>query len=308
MASALYSTDRKDSTLEKSNASLYSDMTTKAFLMIGLRGNNIFPHNRYRLDYRLYVYTFPSYLWGFSYPQSDDNDNKSKYSRTKFEIMTRFLFRLGSHSYIGPIVRYQYVHAYKLKDRAPQLLEGKPLTVSDIGAGVSYTLDSRDFMLNASRGWFVQLDLTSNPAFLGNDNTYWTAELQVSTYRKAWRGAVIAGELHTRQSAGNVPWPMLADVGSSNRMRGYYEGRYRDKNVIDAQVELRQHIYRRNGIALWLGAAEVFPRYSALRLDHILPNAGVGYRWQFKKGVNVRLDYGFSRKGTGFIFNINEAF
>ena len=83
VASALYSTDRSDSTLEKSNASLYSDVTSKAFLMIGLRGNNIFPRKRYRLDYRLYVYTFPSYLWGFSYPQSDNDDNKSKYSRTK---------------------------------------------------------------------------------------------------------------------------------------------------------------------------------------------------------------------------------
>ena len=308
VASALYSTDRSDSTLEKSNASLYSDMTTKGFLMIGLRGNNIFPKKRYRLDYRLYVYTFPSYLWGFSYPQSDNDDNKSKYSRTKFEVMTRFLIPINRYSYLGPIARYQYVHAYKLKDQAPQLLEGLPKTVSDFGVGVSYTFDSRDFMLNASRGWFMQLDLTTNPTFLGNNDTYWSAELQLATYRKAWRGAIIAGELHTRQSTGQVPWPMLADVGSSNRMRGYYEGRYRDKNVIDAQVELRQHIWHRNGIVLWLGAAEVFPRYSDMRFSRILPNAGVGYRWQFKKGVNVRLDYGFSRNGTGFIFNINEAF
>lgn len=307
VASALYSTDRSDSTLEKSNASLYSDMTTKGFLMIGIRGNNIFPKKRYRLDYRLYVYTFPSYLWGFSYPQSDNDDNKSKYSRTKFEVMARFLIPINRYSYLGPIARYQYVHAYKLKDKAPQLLEGLPKTVSDFGVGVSYTFDSRDFMLNASRGWFMQLDLTTNPTFLGN-NTYWSAELQLATYRKAWRGAIIAGELHTRQSTGQVPWPMLADVGSSNRMRGYYEGRYRDKNVIDAQVELRQHIWHRNGIVLWLGAAEVFPRYSDMRFSRILPNAGVGYRWQFKKGVNVRLDYGFSRNGTGFIFNINEAF
>ena len=308
VASALYSNDRADSTLEKSNASLYSDITTKGFLMIGLRGNNIFPHQRYRLDYRLYVYTFPSYLWGFGYDQSDNDDNKSKYSRTKFEVMARFLFTLNRYSYLGPIVRYQYVHAYRLKDLAPQLLQGKPKTVSDVGAGLSYTFDSRDFMLNASRGWLVQLDLTANPAFLGNNNTYYTAELQLATYRKAWRGAIVAAELHTRQSAGQVPWPMLADVGSSNRMRGYYEGRYRDKNVIDAQVELRQHIYRRNGMVAWIGAAEVFPRYSRLSFRHILPNAGVGYRWQFKKGVNVRLDYGFSRNGTGFIFNINEAF
>lgn len=308
VASALYSTDRSDSTLEKSNASLYSDMTTKGFLMIGIRGNNIFPKKRYRLDYRLYVYTFPSYLWGFSYPQSDNDDNKSKYSRTKFEVMARFLIPINRYSYLGPIARYQYVHAYKLKDKAPQLLEGLPKTVSDFGVGVSYTFDSRDFMLNASRGWFMQLDLTTNPTFLGNNNTYWSAELQLATYRKAWRGAIIAGELHTRQSTGQVPWPMLADVGSSNRMRGYYEGRYRDKNVIEAQVELRQHIWHRNGIALWLGAAEVFDEYQNMRLKHILPNAGVGYRWQFKKGVNVRLDYGFSRNGGGFIFNINEAF
>ena len=308
VASALYSTDRSDSTLEKSNASLYSDMTTKGFLMIGIRGNNIFPKKRYRLDYRIYVYTFPSYLWGFSYPQSDNDDNKSKYSRTKFEVMARFLIPINRYSYLGPIARYQYVHAYKLKDQAPQLLEGLPKTVSDFGVGVSYTFDSRDFMLNASRGWFMQLDLTTNPTFLGNNNTYWSAELQLATYRKAWRGAIIAGELHTRQSTGQVPWPMLADVGDSNRMRGYDEGRYRDKNVIDAQVALRQHIWHRNGIVLWLGAAEVFPRYSDMRFSRILPNAGVGYRWQFKKGVNVRLDYGFSRNGTGFIFNINEAF
>lgn len=308
VASALYSTDRSDSTLEKSNASLYSDITSKAFLMIGIRGNNIFPKKRYRLDYRLYVYTFPSYLWGFNYPQSDNDDNKSKYSRTKFEVMTRFLIPINRHSYLGPIARYQYVHAYKLKDQAPQLLAGQPMTVSDVELGMSYTFDSRDFMLNASKGWFVQLDLTANPAFLGNNNTYWSAELQLATYRKAWKGAIIAGELHIRQSAGDVPWPMLADVGSSNRMRGYYEGRYRDKNVIDAQLELRQHIWHRNGIVLWVGAAEVFPRYKDLRFSQILPNAGLGYRWQFKKGVNVRLDYGFSRNGTGFIFNINEAF
>ena len=308
VASALYSTDRSDSTLELSNASLYSDVTTKGFLMIGLRGNTFLPRKHYRLDYRLYVYTFPSYLWGFSYPESDNDDNKSKYSRTKFEVMARFLLPLNRYSYLGPIARYQYVHAYKLKDHAPALLGGRPLTVSDVSVGVSYTFDTRDFMLNASRGWFVQADLTANPTFLGNNDTYWSGELQVATYRRAWRGAILAGELHTRQSVGSVPWPMLSDVGSSNRMRGYYEGRYRDKNVVDAQVELRQHIWHRNGLVVWLGAAEVFPNYGSLRFRRILSNAGIGYRWQFKKGVNVRLDYGFSRNGTGFIFNINEAF
>ena len=101
---------------------------------------------------------------------------------------------------------------------------------------------------------------------------------------------------------------MLAEVGSINRMRGYYEGRYRDKNLMEAQIELRQHVWKRNGIVLWAGLAEVYPDFGELRWNRILPNAGIGYRWEFKKRVNVRLDYGFTRNGGGFLFNINEAF
>ena len=132
--------------------------------------------------------------------------------------------------------------------------------------------------------------------------------MQLATYHKAWRGAIIAAELHTRQCAGEVPWPMLSDVGSSNRMRGYYEGRYRDKNIMEGQVELRQRIKGRHGVAVWAGMVNVFSNFDHIYYKQILPNMGVGYRWEFKKGINVRLDYGFSRNGTGFIFNINEAF
>ena len=101
---------------------------------------------------------------------------------------------------------------------------------------------------------------------------------------------------------------MLASVGGTGRMRGYFEGRYRDKNIIEAQIELRQHIKRRNGIAVWIGAANVFPKFGDMRLKKTLPNGGVGYRWAFKQGVNVRLDLGFTKNGLGFSFNINEAF
>ena len=100
----------------------------------------------------------------------------------------------------------------------------------------------------------------------------------------------------------------MSTLGGSYSMRGYYEGRYRDKSAIDLCVELRQHVWRRNGVVLWVGAGTVFPKFSAMRWGHILPNYGVGYRWEFKKKVNVRLDLGFGRGQTGFIFSINEAF
>ena len=102
---------------------------------------------------------------------------------------------------------------------------------------------------------------------------------------------------------------LMAELGGTSSMRGYYEGRYRDKHSLEATVELRQHVWKRNGIVVWAGAGTVFPKFSALRSRQILPNAGVGYRWEFKKNVNVRLDYGFGKSGqSGFLFNINEAF
>lgn len=51
---------------------------------------------------------------------------------------------------------------------------------------------------------------------------------------------------------------MVALLGGSYQMRGYYEGQYRDNDLIQTQVELRQHIYNRHGIALWGGAGNVF--------------------------------------------------
>ena len=101
----------------------------------------------------------------------------------------------------------------------------------------------------------------------------------------------------------------MALLGSSNSMRGYIEGRYRDKHKVEAQVELRQHVWKRNGVVVWAGFGTVFNKFSALRFDRLLPNFGLGYRWEFKKDVNVRLDYGFGKSGQkGFMFNINEAF
>lgn len=44
--------------------------------------------------------------------------------------------------------------------------------------------------------------------------------------------------------------------------------------------------------------------YGSLPSDSV-----ICYRWEFKKDVNVRLDYGFGKSGqSGFIFNIGEAF
>ncbi|MDE6394263.1 MAG: hypothetical protein K2K77_02875, partial [Duncaniella sp.] len=107
----------------------------------------------------------------------------------------------------------------------------------------------------------------------------------------------------------NPPWNLMSRSGGSHFMRGYFEGRYRDKYMVAVQAELRQHVWRRNSLVAWVGAGTVFRRFNDITFSHLLPNWGVGYRWEFKKDVNVRFDVGFGKHGQNeFMFGINEAF
>lgn len=308
VATGLYSMERGDTLLPKSNVALYGDMTTKGFLMIGLKGNNFFPKERFRLDYRLYIYTFPTSFWGIGYENGDNDANETSYRRLRFDAMARFLVRIAPKTYVGPIVNFQYVKANSIAPEGLHLFQEQDLNIRTLTAGFSFTYDTRDFILNAKRGWFIQLDQTFTPRFLGNDYCFSTTDLTISSYRKVWRSGVLAGEWHSKFNYGNPAWCLLSEVGSTNRMRGYFEGRYRDKSIMEFQLELRQHVWKRNGIVVWGGLAQIFPKVKAMRWRKVLLNAGIGYRWEFRNGVNVRMDYGFTRNGGGFMFNINEAF
>ena len=81
VAAGLYNTDRRDSLLPPSNVSLFSDISTVGFYMLGIRGNHIMPKDRYRIDYTVYFYSFPSDFWGIGYDMGANNDNKSKMDR-----------------------------------------------------------------------------------------------------------------------------------------------------------------------------------------------------------------------------------
>lgn len=45
-----------------------------------------------------------------------------------------------------------------------------------------------------------------------------------------------------------------------------------------------------------------------MRMRNVLPNYGLGIRFEFKHNVNVRLDYGFGKDTKGFVLNLAEAF
>lgn len=307
VAAGLYRANANDTLLPPSNVSLFGDVSTVGFYMLGIRGTHIFPQDKYRADYTIYFYSFPCKFWGMGYDMGDDDSNKSDMKRWQARFKASFLFHLGDNLYLGPMVSYDYVIGRRIE--RPELLNGMDQHTWNIGAGFSAVYDTRDVLTYPHRGFYINLSQCFRPRFMGNDYAFSTTELQVDAYQRVWKGAILAEDFRTMLNFGNPSWGMMALLGNSNSMRGYYEGRYRDKHKMEAQVELRQHVWKRNSLTTWVGAGTVFHKFSEMRSRHILPNFGIGYRWEFKKNVNVRLDYGFGKAGqTGFLFSINEAF
>lgn len=306
VAAGLYHTSKKDTLLPPSEVSLYLKATTSMFFQLGIRGTHIQPADRARINYDINVASIASKFWGIGYDENIDNANEAKYKYFNSTARVSWVWRILPKFYVGPMASFDYINGRDF--HKPWLWHGQKEQSLNFGVGFTIQYDTRDFLSNAYHGVFFRLDQRFMPRFLGNKSAFSLTELTLAGYRQLWKGGVIAAELHSRLTYGNTPWGMLSTFGGSDNMRGYFEGRFRDKSEFDVCVELRQHVWRRNGVVVWGGAGMVFPSFSAMRWRMLLPNYGIGYRWEFKKRVNVRVDFGFGRHQSGFIFSINEAF
>lgn len=306
IGAAQYRTDREDLTLPRSDAALYGNFSTAGFVSLGIVGHHIAPRERYLINYRLGFYYEPAFFWGIGYENCDNDANKTKLKRIRLDLEAHFLFRLSSNLYAGPFVDWDYVNAKAIEDMT--LLEGQKLKGQNLGVGGIISYDSRDVVTNAHSGIYAKLTQSFHPSWLGNgDYHFSTTAFEFDTYNRVWKGGVVAAQVLGEFNFGNPPWSLMAFVGGSHSLRGYYEGRYRDKHKLEAQVELRQHIYSRSSAVFWVGLASVF--HDKETFKKLLPNVGIGYRWEFKKDMNIRLDIGFGKsKQYGVVFSINEAF
>ena len=305
MASGLYRIDKHDLSLPPSDVAVYANITTSGFFSIGVQNTTIFPENKYRLNYDMNFKYLPTRFYGIGY-EAVASGLYSRYDEyhlgLKFDLQRKIL----RNTYVGLIFSAQNIRSKNFED-----ISFKPdqnTTNTAIGWGLLASYDSRDFIPNASKGLFIQYEQTFFPAIFGNGNFFNAIKFTTRAYQNLWTNGLIAFDFNGEFNSRETPWTMISKLGGPRQMRGYFLGQYRDRNQLNSQVELRQKIHGRHGAALWGGAGNVFESTKKIDWSHTLPTYGLGYRWEFKNRVNVRLDYGFGRGQNGFYFNIYEAF
>lgn len=304
LASGLYRLDREDQELPPSDLSIFSNITTSGFFSLGLENHTIFPENKYRINTTLNFAFLPTKYYGVGY-EAGNLGEFTKYDQYQTTFQTSVLRKILKNTYAGVNFNLKNINGRKFKN--PEL-QPQDRNSFILGGGLLLTYDSRDFIPNPSKGFYFKYEENFYPSFLGNDQHFREAFLTARTYQPVWTDGILAIDLDGIIKTGDVPWSMMSMIGGSYQMRGYFIGRYRDKKRINAQAELRQKIYNRHGAVAWAGVGTVFDKFREFTTSHLLPNFGIGYRWEFKNRVNVRLDYGFGKNQSGFYFNINEAF
>ena len=113
-------------------------------------------------------------------------------------------------------------------------------------------------------------------------------------------------------TAGQPPFDHLAQLGGDVLLRGYYQGRFRDRHLLALEGEYRMPMVWRIGLVGFAGAGRVAGRLDAFDLTGLKTSAGGGLRFLLSpsEGLNIRADwaYGFAVRSGAFYLSLGEAF
>ena len=184
-------------------------------------------------------------------------------------------------------------------------------------AGLRAAWDSRDNLWYAARGAYVELAGLASDAAIGSDFDFRRVSLDARAYRALGAGTrtraprVVAVQAVVASTGGDVPFDRLAQIGGQRLVRGYFEGRFRDRAAAALQGELRTPIWRRLGAAAFFGAGEVAEGLGDFRVSEIRTAGGFGLRFALSHAerINIRIDQGIGQGGSsGTYITIGEAF
>lgn len=306
--------DRKDSSNRSSNLSGNASYSTKKTYNISLKGDIWMPENRYHIlsEIRFKRNLFNFYGIGNDTQLEDEEAVLQQYVKTKLEIEKQILPFL----YTGLSFRFEN---YKFSSDTPGGIfkrTGNP-GGSLIFLGLSQSYDTRNSNNYPTKGFFGRLTYQYAPDIFGNG--HFSGGLFKADVRNFWKlsSTLVLGAQGLYQSVNGqqTPFYILPQLGNDEIMRGYYGGRFRDKNLLAMQAELRYRFMNRFGLVIFGGAGKVF-QHDAFSLQDFKPSYGLGGRYFFDtaKGLSIRLDYGVGEKNatekrqSGFYISLAEAF
>jgi len=178
------------------------------------------------------------------------------------------------------------------------------------GLGFSVAWDSRDYAYLSTRGWYYYASMVSYSKAFGSDFDFNEFIFDLREFYQLYKGQVVAFQFYGKFARGYPPFYELPRLGGGTTMRGYYEGRFRDRNYFSMQMEYKQALFWKIGIVVFGGFGDVAGHINQFKMKQLKYSYGLGLRYIFDldERLTVRADFGFGRNTSGVYFSMQETF
>lgn len=230
----------------------------------------------------------------------------------------RFYTELGYETSLIKKLHIGFIYEYTINDIIDKRENTKLINNEVIGSnggntsgfGLVLIVDHRDNIFFPTKNGFFKARIIFMGSDLGSDFTYNRFVVDFRRYYDLGKSNIIAGQVYLESTSGDIPFFKMSALGGSERMRGYFWGRYRDEVYLTWQIEYRKIIWSRIGAVAFFGMGDVANRFSQFDLSQFKYSYGVGLRYVFdvEEKLNVRMDIGFGKNTTGIYFSLEEAF
>ncbi len=256
--------------------------------------------------------TYSNYLYYFFGTQSQPQEEKERYDSQFLRFRFNYLKKIRPNIYAG--ARW-WLNDFKITDFADDgnLIKGfvpgsNGGTAS--GPGLIVLLDSRNKIYYTTTGSYLELVFHSQDKLFGSDFKYQRYRFDARQFFPLSNKAVLGIHVFGDFMNGNVPFFEMTGVGGDKRMRGYLEGRFRDKNLALLQLEYRFRLSERWAFAAFGSTALIESTIAEFSVENTKWTGGAGIRYFFdpKKRMTIRIDAAYNGKTVLPYISVGEAF
>ena len=295
-----------DSLTRSSNAKLEFVYTWNKQMIFESDWNYFFPTEKWFTKGRVvYFSKYPDLYYGIGFDSPSSGEISFESNRLIFNAE---LFRnIKNKLFLGAGINYtDYRNIKSLNDSLfyPELKDE-----NNLGIKIIFLKDARNNILSPSKGDYIEV---SNSLSYGT-SLYSKISLDYRYYFGFGKTKtnILASRFYHSSVFGTPPFYDYPMIGGDKYVRGYYLGRFRDKNFSTVQLELRNHLFWRFGISTFGGISMVYEQVGNIENESFKPNAGVGLRFLVDKneGTNLRIDYAVGAQNqSGFYISFGESF
>lgn len=272
---------------------------------------NVFTRNEnFLLKGDIRFRNFPDRFYGIGNQTSKDNVEKYEYNL--LQIKTMFLKQIQHDFFIGIDYELEKEYQFQLNPNG-QLARGNIKGYNGgIGSAIGLVsiLDTRDNIINASRGKLIELSSYYFAKQLGSSFHFFNCNGLYQQYWQIKPKHILAFQSKLKLSFGEVPFLDMSTLGNDDILRGYPKNRFRDHHFAASQVEYRFPLFWRLGATTFAGIGDVFHYPDDITFNRLKYSVGGGLRLLVNPAerLNVRLDYAHGKEGGYFYFMVGEAF